>query len=207
MKPLPGSGEENPLRSSAADCVESFSALEHEAAILSRLGHHPHIVEFYGLCRRGGSNGSSTVEVVTKLEKGGSLEQALGSVENVPPPHLMGRLDTFPEFGSGIRMAWARDIACGLANSHAAGVVHNDVACRNALLSERGIGGRALLCDFGISDVLRGLKLETAKLMDKDARWPLRQLPKEAWEEPHALSMASDSWMFGTMLYKVRSSL
>ena len=45
------------------------NGLKHEATILSLLGHHPNVVEFYGLCRQGDEG----IHIVTKLEEGGSI--------------------------------------------------------------------------------------------------------------------------------------
>ncbi len=92
-----------------------------------------------------------------------------------------------------------------LANSHAAGVLHNDVASRNALLSMTHNGGRGLLCDFGISRVLRG-GVEAASLIDTELdgnKWPVLQMPRESLEHPFPLTAESDSWMYGLFLYEV----
>lgn len=200
--------------------ASAVSDLEHEATILSLLGHHPNIVDFYGLSTGGGgiNAGSGSVDVVTKLEEGGSLAEVLGLNKSSGPK---GRsrgwlslsrkgstsLPSLSEYDGVARATWARDIACGLANAHAAGVVHNDVACRNALLSRRGPGGSALLCDFGMSTLLRGEGVEAATLIDVgnggSGRWPVRQMPPEALRPPHALSPVSDTYMFGTMLFEV----
>lgn len=219
---------EPPTRQSASSvsvAAPAVSDMEHEATILSLLGHHPNIVEFYGLSGGGGEGSSSdSVDVVTKLEEGGSLSQVLGLANNSRGSNSryegsgglggwfgLGRkgLDVpcTSEYDGVTRTAWARDIARGLANAHAVGVVHNDVACRNALLSHRGPGGSALLCDFGISTLLRGGGVEAATLIDVgnggSARWPVRQMPQEALSPPHALSHSSDTYMFGTLLFEV----
>ena len=92
-----------------------------------------------------------------------------------------------------------------LANSHAASVLHNDVASRNVLLSTAQRGGRGLLCDFGISRFLRG-GVEAASLIDTDLddnKWPVLQMPRESLEPPFPLTAESDSWMYGLFLYEV----
>lgn len=99
--------------------------LKHEAAVLSLLGRHPNVVEFYGLCRQGGSGGDECVSVVTKLEGGGSIEDALG-VKRKSNGGGGGRFALNggsngngngrgygAEFGGQARVAWARDIARG----------------------------------------------------------------------------------------------
>lgn len=86
-------------------------------------------------------------------------------------------------------------------------MLHNDVATRNALLSEKGVGSYALLCDFGISRFLRGGGVEQAHLIDPqndEERWPIRQMPCESLAHPYRLSTESDSWMFGMFMYEVR---
>lgn len=92
-----------------------------------------------------------------------------------------------------------------LANSHAAGVLHNDVASRNALLSTPHRGSHGLLCDFGISRLLRG-GVEAASLIDTDLddnTWPVLQMPRESLVPPFPLTAESDSWMYGLFLYEV----
>ncbi|CAN0093898.1 unnamed protein product [Pylaiella littoralis] len=211
------------------------SGLEHEATILSLLsvlGNTSNIVEFYGLSQQGGScgGGDEGYHLVTKLEKGGSIEDALG---------VRGRGDSegngngYPggggryapanggaakggwrgennghgwEYDGNVRAAWARDIARGLANSHAAGVLHNDVASRNALLSARGPGGRGLLCDFGLSRFMPEEGGEKAFLIDAEGSedlWPVQRMPPEALAHPYPLTLESDAWMYGLFLYEV----
>lgn len=98
--------------------------LEHEAAILSLLGRHPNIVEFYGLSRQGGGSGGGDeggVHVVTKLAEGGSIDAALGvsyGKENGGPiesgSNGKRRRNGFRlEFDGNARVAWAGDIARG----------------------------------------------------------------------------------------------
>lgn len=195
----------------SSSSASSFPDREHEATILSLLGHHPNIVEFYGLSNKGDDDGD--VYVVTKLEEGGSIESALATCSSGNAPsswsswwrsgtHNATHVSTVD---GTTRRIWARDIASGLANAHAAGILHNDVACRNALLSEKGNNGRALLCDFGMGRLLRGDRVELAHLIDinNGEFWPVNQMPKESMFAPHALSRKSDTYMFGLTLYEV----
>ena len=165
-------------------------------------------MEFYGLSKQGGANGDGELNVVSKFEGGGNLQAAL-RVEGFEKERTCGGLG---EVGTGCqtsghaRKAWARDMALGLASSHSVGVVHNDVACRNALRSFPSDEAPVLLCDFGMSTVLRGGGVERAGLIDvKESRdrWPVWQMPKESLEFPHTLSEASDTWMYGALLYEV----
>ncbi|CAB1102487.1 unnamed protein product [Ectocarpus sp. CCAP 1310/34] len=178
------------------------SGLEHEATILSIIGHHPNIVRFFGLSRRDGACGDEEIHIVTKLEEGGSMEGVLG----VRAGRANGWNGGGVEFDGSTREVWAGDIARGLANSHAAGVLHNDIASRNALLSRAGIGGRGLLCDFGISRFLREEGIAQSFLIDPedhDNVWPLRQMPPESLVHPFPLTAESDAWMYGLFLYEV----
>lgn len=183
------------------DPIPRGKDLEHEATILSLLGHHPNIVDFHGLCRE-----SDNVYVVTKLEEGGCIKDRLGLADDFDNFRRQG-IRTGNIEGSSLDR-WARDLARGLVHSHSAGVVHNDVATRNVLLSMKGNGGSALLCDFGISSRLRGQKVEAASLIDFSSNgrklWPVRQMPKEALEPLGMLSHFSDSWMYALTLYEVR---
>lgn len=180
----------------------------HEATILSLLGRRRNIVEFCGLCKRGGANGDGGLDLVTKFEKGGDLQAALG-VKGFGDGRTNGggwNAGTGRQFSGHDRKAWARDIALGLASSHSVGVIHNDVACRNALRSSTEVGAPVLLCDFGMSTFLRGGGVERASLIDVKASrnmWPVRQMPKESLQAPHTLSEASDTWAYGALLYEV----
>ena len=166
-------------------------------------------MEFYGLSSRGGGNRDEGLDVVTKFEEGGSLQAALGiGIEDARTNGGRRTAGSGGEFSGHHRTAWARDVARGLANSHSVGVVHNDVACRNALLSSTEIGAPVLLCDFGMSRMLRGDGVERASLIDVKGtrdKWPVRQMPKESLSFPYSLSPSSDTWMYGTMLYEVRA--
>lgn len=104
------------------------SSLKHEATILSLMGRHPNIIEFYGLSRQGGSGGDERVHIVTKLEAGGSIEQALG-VRGRVRGNCVGRggRAASASFGSEciergyrgldintrVRATWAEDVARG----------------------------------------------------------------------------------------------
>lgn len=93
-----------------------------------------------------------------------------------------------------------------LANSHAAGVLHNDVASRNALLSTPGPGGRGLVCDFGLSRLVPEDGVEKAFLIDAEGGedlWPVQQMPCESLAHPYPLTPESDTWMYGLFLHEV----
>lgn len=87
----------------------SILELEHEATILSLLGRHPNVVEFYGVCRQGGSSGNEGVHIVTKLEEGGSIADAIGFRGG----GICRRVGHGSEYQGHVREGWARDIACG----------------------------------------------------------------------------------------------
>ncbi|CAM9979079.1 unnamed protein product [Ectocarpus fasciculatus] len=182
------------------------SGLEHEATILSLIGHHPNIVQFLGLSRR-----DEEIHIVTKLEEGGSMEGALGirggGTNGWHSPVTNGGSNGWNGRGSAFdgrtRELWAWDIARGLAFSHEVGVLHNDIASRNALLSS---GGRGLLCDFGISRFLHDGGVAKAFLIDpedQDEKWPVWQMPMESLKHPYPLTVESDAWMYGMFLYEV----
>lgn len=99
------------------------SGLEHEATILSLIGHHPNIVQFFGLSRRDGACGDEEIHVVTKLEEGGSMEGVLGvrggrsNGWHSPVSNGGGGGNGWngrgAEFDGSTREVWAWDIACG----------------------------------------------------------------------------------------------
>ncbi|CAM9733035.1 unnamed protein product [Choristocarpus tenellus] len=70
----------------------------------------------------------------------------------------------------------------------------------------------ALLCDFGLSNLLRhGLDVPTMidcggeEGVEGICLWPLRQAPPKVLNLPYTISPESDVYMFGTMLFELFS--
>ncbi len=106
-----------------------------EAELLASL-HHPHIIQFFGVCVSQDSVTASHVKrrfIVTKLM----------------PTCLADAILTLPdEVQQTKRLAMCRDIASALSFIHSAGVIHRDIKPQNVLMDQNKV---LYLCDFGIA--------------------------------------------------------
>lgn len=103
---------------------------QQEAATLARLDS-PHVVSIFDHGEQDG-----VLFIVTQLVPGGDLSQRLGR-EGALAPELA--------------ISLMAQVARGLADAHAVGVVHRDIKPANVLLRGSGSDVEALLCDFGIA--------------------------------------------------------
>lgn len=91
----------------------------------------PHVVPVYA---HGEADGA--LFIVTRLVPGGDLGARLRARGALPP---------------GLAVELVAQVATGLADAHARGLVHRDVKPANVLLEARRDGGSAYLTDFGIA--------------------------------------------------------
>ncbi|RHY29904.1 hypothetical protein DYB32_004763 [Aphanomyces invadans] len=94
----------------SGDAIQA--AFQHEAAVLNRFGHHPHMVPFVGAC----SDLSYPLSIVTAYMPHGSLES-----------HLMPGASSLLD--KNLLLA---DIAAAACTIHDSGFVHRDLAARYA---------------------------------------------------------------------------
>lgn len=113
-----------------AEVGEFQERFKREAAVLASLDS-PHIIQIIDYGEQDGC-----LFLATQLVKGGDLGQSI--VENGPMP-LSEALDVVAQ------------LAGGLADAHAAGVIHRDVKPSNVLLRRSDQRTHAYLCDFGIA--------------------------------------------------------
>ncbi|RSL83131.1 hypothetical protein CEP51_004679 [Fusarium floridanum] len=103
--------------------TRSFSV---EPLILERLGRHPRIVKYHGLCERGILLGEATH---------GDLQTYIDDNPSITPDQ---------------RLEWCRQAAEAIAYIHKCGIVHSDLRPKNFLVHETRKGSLdLLLCDFG----------------------------------------------------------
>lgn len=156
---------------------EAVSDFEHEALMMSKVSHHPNMVNLIGVSVHG-----SSVSLVMGLCTGGSL---LGALE-------AGRLDV------RTKTRLLGETAGALAFLHTLGIVHRDVAARNVLLDS---GGSARLADLGMSRVLaRGADSQQTST----AIGPVRWMAPECIER-RQYSAASDAYAFAMLMVEVWS--
>lgn len=113
-----------------AEVDEFRERFKREAAVLASLDS-PHITQIIDYGEQDGC-----LYLATQLVKGGDLGQSI--VANGPMP-LSEALDVVAQ------------LAGGLADAHAAGVIHRDVKPSNVLLRRSDQLTHAYLCDFGIA--------------------------------------------------------
>ncbi|MEK7468838.1 MAG: protein kinase [Planctomycetota bacterium] len=154
------------------DQVERF---RREAALLARLGRHPHLVAVHDAGRDGDS-----LYFTMDLVAGRSLQKRLDD-EGALPPLEAARI--------------AAEAASALAFVHAAGAVHRDVKPANVLLDAEG---RAYLTDFGLARAGdSGLTL-TGDVFGTPAFMP----PEQAAGMGKSATAAADVYSLGATLYQ-----
>jgi serine/threonine protein kinase len=158
-----------------------------EAETLLKLGRHPNLVRFYGLCRDG-----TDVLLVTELAPMGSLSDLLERLDEeegaaMPPQH---------------KIAVMQQVASGMSALAAEKMIHRDLAIRNVLV-----------CAFDVADVNKtvckvsdfGLTVNgyTAayKYADGGPK-PTRYLAPESLEKGR-YSEKSDVWAFGVLVWEL----
>ncbi|OQR91597.1 kinase [Thraustotheca clavata] len=150
----------------------------HEITALSMLGKHPHVVKFIGACPE---NKSIVMEYVPN-----------GSVEKL----IYDARDDYEFYGIYARTIFARDAAHGIVNIHQGSFLHRDIAARNCLLDQ---DFHVKVCDFGLSRPVDRM----GHVLDQPGFGPLKWMAPESLELPHVYSPASDTYMFGVLLYEI----
>ena len=181
-------------RQSAADRISvaimrvRADSVAAEADVLLRLGRHPHLVRFFGICRDGEED-----LLVTELAPEGSLSD------------LMMRLDDQEEpapIPAAHKLAMLQQVASGMTALANVKLFHRDLAARNVLVfSYDGSNvARTLVkvSDFGLA--IKGYMASHRYVQDGDR--PTRYLPPEALRKGR-YSEKSDVWAFGVLAWEL----
>lgn len=150
--------------------------LRHEAAAGARL-NHPAIVHIYDILEAEGCEW-----IVMELVEGRTLKKVLKA----------GPLDLV----QAVRLG--REIAKGLGNAHARGVIHRDLKTSNVMLTP---SGHAKILDFGIAKLLGSDSSDTISLPGALLGTPHAMSPEQIRGEP--LDHRSDLFSFGALLYEM----
>ena len=100
---------------------------------MSSLEQSPNIIKLLGYTEE-------PYSIVMKLYQEGSLHDFIFKKHNKVTPQLAASM--------------ALDIASGMRDMHAIGVVHFDLKPANVLLEKSGDGMRCLICDFGFATII-----------------------------------------------------
>ncbi|KAF0690637.1 Aste57867_17986 [Aphanomyces stellatus] len=153
------------------------AAFAHEAAVLHRFGHHPHMVSFVGAC----SDPAFPLSVVTAYMSHGSLES-----------HFQHPATSLSRLEKDLLLA---DIAAATATIHGAGFVHRDLAARNCLVDDNR---RGILSDFGMC---RRVGMAGGACIQHGSG-PLKYMAPETLQPPHGFTAKSDVYAFGVLLWE-----
>ena len=94
------------------------------------LGKHPNVVECLGYV----DDGTTVVDA----EGDGALPMlALEFVERGSLDSLLKKADT--DLNEATRLGLSADVACGLSTIHCGGILHNDIAARNVLVTSSNV--------------------------------------------------------------------
>ncbi|KAF9446489.1 kinase-like protein [Macrolepiota fuliginosa MF-IS2] len=146
-----------------------------EMAIWAHLSH-PNILEFYGVYIF--DVGVPQSCFVSPWMENGNLDQYLKRRPEVP------------------RMPLVLDVAEGVLYLHQSNVVHSDLKSENVLVSGEG---RALIGDFGISNVVTSSGATFTESPNGTTRW----MAPELYEGDHQATQLSDIWSLGCLFYKI----
>ena len=125
---------ESLLRMGNADEIKNITdAFVRECQLMSTL-HHPHIVQFLGVCFLSGSRLPVLV-----------MEQLMTSLNDL--------LETNPNVPLATKSSILHDVACGLAylHSHLPPIIHRDLTAKNVLLNSAMV---AKLADLGMARIV-----------------------------------------------------
>jgi serine/threonine protein kinase len=158
-----------------------------EAETLLKLGRHPNLVRFYGLCHDG-----ADVLLVTELAPMGSLSDLVERLDEeegavMPPQH---------------KVAVMQQVANGMAALAAENMIHRDLAIRNVLVCSFDMADvRKTVCklsDFGLT--VNGYTA-AYKYVDGGSK-PTRYLAPESLQRGR-YSEKSDVWAFGVLVWEL----
>jgi ubiquitin len=169
---------------SRAPCPKAGGSCEEEAKKLVKLGRHPDLVRYLGLCTEGPDQ-----LLLTELAPHGSLDQFLEAHEDeVTMAHKLKMLE---------------QICAGMVAISGAGMIHRDLATRNILVfvfdASDPAATRVKITDFGLS-VDRLYQTHAYGAQNEDV--PFRWMPPEALKK-RRFTEKSDVWAFGVTAWEL----
>ncbi len=171
------------LHTDVAEELESATRFQREAQVLSRVVH-PNVVAIYGFGRHEGA-----WYILMEYVDGPSLEDALDERGHLPLADAV---------------SVARQVASGLAEAHAHGIIHRDIKPGNVLLRKLASGALlAKVVDFGLARAFDHDVTVAAKVTGQNALLgtPAYMAPEQI--QGQALDGRCDLYALAVLTYKM----
>jgi serine/threonine protein kinase len=169
-----------------AQLVFDLESLTGEACIMMLAGAHPNVLHVHGICKNSSGGMSIILDMMTH-----DLREALSILKKEYTK--ANRVAIFTKL-----LNYASQCAQGLSHVHSRGLVHQDVAARNMMLTSAQGKDTVRVADFGIA-APSGSAMATA--FNK----PLTTAP-ECIKDPgnqKLCNVKADVWSFGLMLCEI----
>ncbi|XP_072035280.1 angiopoietin-1 receptor-like [Amphiura filiformis] len=159
-----------------------------EFATMTRIGHHPNVVNILGSCEYAGS-----LYVILEYVPHGNLRKFLrkSRLEMPAGGEKPGRVVS--NLNPDQLLKFAVGVAEAMKHISATGIIHRDLAARNILV---GKGLTSKVADFGMS------REENIYVQASSQRVPTRWLSIESLTEK-MYTTKSDVWSFGILLWEI----
>ena len=164
------------IRPDREDAEDNRERFKREARATARL-NHPSIVHLYGIFQDGDSDC-----IVMEYVDGKTLDQLLAE----------GPLDPLRVANLG------HEIAAGLAEAHANGILHRDLKAENIMITPRG---RAKILDFGLAKPILNAELDPV-LTGKGQLVGTSRAMSPEYVSGEAVDHRSDLFSLGVLLYE-----
>ncbi len=173
------------IRGERVEGADGLRRFEREARAIASL-NHPSILTVHDVGTDGG-----TAYVVTELLEGETLREACSS--RAPTPRQI--------------VAWAVQVAQGLAAAHQKGIVHRDLKPENLFLTA---DGRVKILDFGLAKRAEAASADDAEATEQRTTRPGALMGTVAYMSPEqvralGVDARSDVFSFGVVLYELLS--
>ncbi|XP_065203142.1 fibroblast growth factor receptor 2-like [Planococcus citri] len=158
-----------------SDMIDLVSEME----VLKVLGNHPNILQLLGCCSQGGP-----LLLITEYADNGNLKQ------------FLQRHHQSTELSEINLLAYAQQIANGMAHLASMKCIHRDLAARNILVTADYM---MKIADFGLT---RNVKNSEYYKKTTEGRLPVKWMAPETLFD-NKYSIKSDVWSYGVLLWEI----
>ncbi|XP_072048633.1 angiopoietin-1 receptor-like [Amphiura filiformis] len=168
--------------------VSERALFKEEFDTMTRIGHHPNVVNILGSCEHAGS-----FYVVLEYVHHGNLRKYLRKSRKESEEDFRRGKRVVTDLSQEQLLNFALGVAKAMKHVSDCGVIHRDLAARNVLV---GRGLTAKVADFGMS------REENIYVQQSNQRVPTRWLSIESLTQK-LYSTKSDVWSFGILLWEI----